>query len=178
MRYLNPFKNNAKSVLQKPPASQPFVLCINKATKLSHCIVQRQPTLQLFAARWADSVSLRSSTGYSAFELLYDRDYFLVDFSLESESAVNWEGQVGTSEDLLITRMRIRKYWPKHRHPVTFKMRNGNKNYYGRGQQLRKAPLRVGDLVFVRQSLISEHEPKTHPEWWQSLLYYIYSIRL
>lgn len=33
---------------------------------------------------------------------------------------------------------RVWKYWPKHRHPVTLEMRNGNKNYYSQSMQLRK----------------------------------------
>src|SRR5437762_10437045 len=43
-------------------------------------------------ALWADRVSVWRSTGYSAFELLYERDCLLpVQFTIESWCMVDWE---------------------------------------------------------------------------------------
>jgi len=58
-------------------------------------------------ALWADRISVRRTTGYSAFELLYGRNCLLpIDLSLPSWSVVDWEGEVTDRESLLGARMR------------------------------------------------------------------------
>ena len=58
-------------------------------------------------ALWTDRISVLRSTRYSAFKLVYSQDCLLpVDFTLESWSIVDWEGEVKTRENLLITKMR------------------------------------------------------------------------
>src|SRR4030095_9040159 len=58
-------------------------------------------------ALWADRISVRRSTGYSAFELLHGSDCLLpIDISLPSWSVVDWEGEVKDRESLLVARMR------------------------------------------------------------------------
>jgi hypothetical protein len=60
----------------------------------------------LHLALWADRVSVRRSTGYTAFELLYGRDCILpVELSIASWSMVDWN-DVRTREDLILARMR------------------------------------------------------------------------
>ena len=52
-------------------------------------------------------MSIRRSTGYSAFEFVYGRDCLLsIDFSPMSCSVVNWESEVRSREDLLVVRLR------------------------------------------------------------------------
>src|SRR5437762_438512 len=58
-------------------------------------------------ALWADRISVRRSTGYSAFELVYGRECLLpVQFSIASWCMVDWEDEVKTREDLLVARIR------------------------------------------------------------------------
>jgi hypothetical protein len=55
---------------------------------------------------WADRVSVRQSTGYSAFELVYGRECILsVEFSVSSWSMVDWDS-VKAREDLIVARMQ------------------------------------------------------------------------
>jgi hypothetical protein len=63
-------------------------------------------TKYLSLALWADRISVRRSTGYSAFELVYGRECLLpVQFSVASWSMVDWEA-VQNREDLILARMR------------------------------------------------------------------------
>src|SRR5204863_7425765 len=57
-------------------------------------------------ALWADRISVRRSTGYSAFELIYGRECLLpVQLSIESWCLIDWE-KVESREDLLMARMK------------------------------------------------------------------------
>lgn len=56
-------------------------------------------------ALWADRISIRRSTGYLAFELLYGRDCLLpMDLDILSWRMVSWE-LVNDREDLIPARM-------------------------------------------------------------------------
>ena len=109
-------------------------------------------------ALWADRVSIRRSTGYSAFELVYGRDCLLpIDFSPASWSVVDWEGEVKTREDLLLARMRQldeRVLMESRAAGELERSRKGNKAYFDQHKRMRgeAQQLRVGDLVLVHQS--------------------------
>jgi len=112
-------------------------------------------------ALWADRVSVRRSTGYSAFELLYGRDCLLpVDFTLESWSVVDWEGEVKTRGDLIMARMRQLDQRVLTEVQAAENLRNSrkaNKIYYDQHKQLRSdaQQLRVGDLVLLHRTKYS-----------------------
>jgi len=60
----------------------------------------------LSLALWADRITVRRSTGYSAFELIYGRECLLpVQLSIDSWSTIDWDG-VKDREDLIMARMK------------------------------------------------------------------------
>ena len=109
-------------------------------------------------ALWADRVSVRRSTGYSAFELVYGRDCLLpVDFTLESWSVVDWEGEVKTREDLIMARMRQLDQKVLTEVQAAENLRNSrkaNKTYYDQHKRLRPEAqqLHIGDLVLLHRT--------------------------
>ena len=107
---------------------------------------------------WADRVSIRRSTGYAAFELMYGRDCLLpVEFTLESWCVVNWEDEVQSREDLLTARMRQldeRTLTVEQAAENLRDSRLANKTYFDQHKQLRPESQRLsaGDLVLVHDT--------------------------
>jgi RNase H-like domain found in reverse transcriptase/Integrase zinc binding domain/Reverse transcriptase (RNA-dependent DNA polymerase) len=63
-------------------------------------------TRYLSLALWADRITTRRPTGYSAFEMIYGRECLLpVQLTVKSWSLVEWD-DVKTHEDLILARMR------------------------------------------------------------------------
>ena len=109
-------------------------------------------------ALWADRVSVRRSTGYSAFEMVYGRECLLpVQFSLLSWSMVDWEGEVRTREDLLLARMRQLDQRVLAETQAAENLRNSRKNnkaYFDEQKRFRgeQQQLHVGDLVLLHNT--------------------------
>ena len=105
---------------------------------------------------WADRVSVRRSTGYAAFELVYGRDCLLpVEFSVESWCVVDWEEEVRTREDLLMARMRQLDERTLSELRAAENLRDNrlaNKAYFDQTKNLRSEQLRIGDLVLVHDT--------------------------
>jgi hypothetical protein len=111
----------------------------------------------LSLALWADRISVRRSTGYSAFEILYGRDCLLpVELDLESWSMIDWEA-VQTREDLLMARMRQLDQRTLTEAEAARNLRNSrqdNKVYFDQHRRLRPEhqKLRVSDLVLLHDT--------------------------
>jgi hypothetical protein len=105
-------------------------------------------------ALWADRISVRRSTGYSAFELVYGRECLLpIEFAVRSWAMIHWEN-VDSREDLILARMRQldqRKVQEAHAADNLRDSRMSNKGYFDQIKRLRSGvqQLQVGDLVLV-----------------------------
>jgi hypothetical protein len=95
-------------------------------------------------------MSVRRSTGYSAFELVYGRECLLpVQFAVASWSMVDWEN-VQTKEDLIIARMRQLDQRSPEEAQAAENLRNpqkAKKVYFDQHKLLRpeSAQLKVGE---------------------------------
>ncbi len=111
----------------------------------------------LHLALWADRVSVRRSTGYTAFELLYGRDCILpVELSIASWSMVDWD-DIRTREDLILARMRQLEARNQEISQAAENLRNArkaNKDYFDSHKVLRNDRLRVGDLVLLFRDIL------------------------
>ena len=121
---------------------------------------------------WADRVSVRRSTDYSAFDLLYVRDCLLsMDFTLESWSVIDWEEEIKTREDLIMTRMRQLDQKVLIEVQAAENLRNlrkANKIYYDHHKPLRSEAQQphVGELVLVHRTKYSTSRSRVRQTWW------------
>jgi hypothetical protein len=126
---------------------------VNALAKYAHDEQVNWPRY-LSLALWADRISIRRSTGYSAFELLYGRDCLLpVDLDILSWRMVNWE-LIKDREDLIRARMRQldQRALSEARAASELELsRKANKSYFDdvKRQRPEHQQLRVGDLVLL-----------------------------
>jgi len=125
---------------------------------------------------WADRISVRQSTGYSAFELVYGRScLLLIEFELSSWSTVDWE-EVRTREDLIEARMA---QLDEKNLEIAKAARNAensrkaNKAYFDQHKRLRTTnqELRAGDLVLLHNTAIKKTRTRDHvfDSYWRGL---------
>ena len=117
-------------------------------------------------ALWADRISVRCSTGYSAFELVYGRECLLpVELSVTSWSLIDWEN-IKNREDLIVARMSQLDERTLELSQTVENLQNSrkaNKVYFDQHKPLRPdsdQQLRVGDLVLLHQ--IQNRPTSTH----------------
>ena len=109
----------------------------------------------------ADRITVRKSTGYSAFELLYGRDCLLpVELSVRSCAAVDWV-EINSQEDLILARMHqldAQKHTEELAAENLHQSRLSNKEYFDQHKRLRpeSQKLSVGDLVLVYDDQIGK----------------------
>ena len=125
----------------------------------------------LSLALWADRISVRRSTGYSAFELLYGRECLLpVELMIESWQTVDWEA-IETREDLILARMQQLDHRRVTEKIAAMNLRNSrkyNKVYFDQHKNLRpdSQQLREGDLVLLYDSALQKNRnTKLFDKW-------------
>jgi hypothetical protein len=120
---------------------------------------------------WADRISVRRATGYSAFELLYGRDCLLpIDLSLPSWNMVDWD-EVTDKESLIVARMHQLDQRNLHELQASTNLYNSrlsNKYYFDNTKHLRSAAqqLQVGDMVMLHNTIMQHsHSRKLDDNW-------------
>ena len=143
---------------------------INSLSK--YCKGQRNEWFKyLPLALWADRISVRRSTGYSAFRLLYGRECILpVEFAVSSWSMVDWQA-IESREDLLTARIKQldRQSLEEALAAEALKMsRLGSKAYFDAHKQMRplNRKIEVGDLVLVHNTRIQKSWDKKLDDNW------------
>src|SRR5437667_5503006 len=127
-------------------------------------------------ALWADRITIRRSTGYSAFELLYGRECLLpVELAIESWSVVDWE-EVKSREELILARMKQLDWRKISETQAATNLKNSrrtNKDYFDQHKRLcpKTQQLRVGDLVLLinGELLLSRNRQKKINNRWHGL---------
>jgi len=125
----------------------------------------------LSLALWVDRISVRRSTGYSAFELLYGRECLMpIELTIESWQTVNWEA-VETREDLILARMQQLDHRRVSETIAADNLRNSrkaNKVYFDQHHRLRpqNQQLKEGDLVLLYDSALQKNRnTKLNDRW-------------
>ena len=131
---------------------------INAIAKYSRDNPEQWPT-HLSLALWADRISIRRSTGFSTFELLYGRDCLLpVELMVESWQTVDWKA-VESREDLIHARMEELDQTRVVKILAAMNLRNSrkaNKAYFDNAKRLRPQSqlLQPGDMVLLFDNAI------------------------
>ena len=111
------------------------------------------------ALLWADRVTVRMSTGYTPFRLLYGQDCILpIEKTAISWAMVDWR-KVQTRADLLATRVKEleRREEDIERAKEYLRVnREKNKRYFDANKRLRDRPLEINDLVLLYDSLLEK----------------------
>jgi transposase InsO family protein len=120
---------------------------------------------------WADRVSIRRSTGFAPFRLLYGHDCVLpIELSVASWAVVDWN-RVKTREELLMARMTQMDRQVLERETATERLRLSrlaNKERFDNSKRMRpgKQQLRLRDLVLLYDSSIDKtHDRKMDDVW-------------
>ena len=143
---------------------------LNSLAKYSEGSPENWPR-HLALALWADRISIRRSSGYSAFELLYGRDCLLpVELMIESWQTVDWEA-IESREDLILARMQQLDNRRVKEKIAAINLRNSrksNKVYFDQHKRLRPTSrqLQEGDLVLLHDSgLPKNRHTKLNDQW-------------
>jgi hypothetical protein len=153
---------------------QTIINAISKYKAAHQSIGETGWTRFLALALWADRITARRTTGYSAFELIYRRECLLpIQLAIESWSLVECDN-VKFHEDLILARMRqldhrmeMENLAARNQHLA----RTQNKAYFDAVARLRSEnqEIQVGDLVLVFRPFmllpIRSHDTKLDERW-------------
>ena len=141
---------------------------INSLAK--YCDAPESRPKHLSLALWADRISVRRSTGYSAFELLYGRECLLpVESMIDSWQTVDWEA-IGSREDLILARMQQldNRRVTETIAIITSELTKKQQGLLGQYKKLRpnSQQLQEGDLVLLHESSLQKNRhTKFHDKW-------------
>ena len=132
-------------------------------------------TRYLSLALWANRITARRSTGYSAFELVYGRECLLpIQLAVTSWSLINWD-RVKSREDLITARIRQLDERISLEETAALQQRRSreqNKAYFDSNRNIRpeKGLVGVGDLVLSLRDPkadwgVSHREEKLDERW-------------
>ena len=109
----------------------------------------------LHSVLWADRISVRRTTGYPPYELMYGQSCALpMDIEHDTWLCFDWE-KVKSREELLEYRARqlISGSWARERAGLKLdRVRLEGKKYYDDTHEIRHRPFKEGDLVLLKNS--------------------------
>ncbi|MGQ3285766.1 RNase H-like domain-containing protein [Bosea sp. (in: a-proteobacteria)] len=120
-------------------------------------------------AIWADRITVRRSTGFTPFRLIYGREAILpIELEYSSWKSIDWKYPM-TTEELLECRMKQLAYHEEDINQAADKLKREritNKLYYDARKNLRKKPLQKGDIVLIHESqLLKQFSHKLDDRW-------------
>ena len=108
-----------------------------------------------YAAIWADRITVKRSTGYTPYRLIFGKEALIpVDFLVESWQLVEWRKEMTTAE-LLVVRTKQLACLEEDLEDAAEKLkiaREKNKEAFDQKKRMRKEELGVGDLVLLFDS--------------------------
>jgi hypothetical protein len=108
-----------------------------------------------YAALWADRMTVKKTTGYSPYQLMYGSQSVIpVELDTESWYVSNWKYPM-TEKELLAARIKQlakRELDQETARSMMQRMKEANKRYFDSKANVRKEPLNNGDLVLLYES--------------------------
>jgi transposase InsO family protein len=120
-------------------------------------------------ALWADRITVKRSTGYSPYRLVFGKDSVIpVESDLTTWEKLNWTYPMTTAQLLEnpIAQVARLDETRSHAHENLANSRELTKQYFDRTRNVRKSSLHVGDIVLLFDStLTTAHHRKLDNYW-------------
>jgi hypothetical protein len=164
LTFSSPYHPEGNSVVERGHA--PFVASLAK-WKLGSGIAL---THWFHAALWADRVTVKRSTGFTPYQLMFGHHCILpVELNHESWYSLSWKSDM-TTEQLLENRIHQIMYHHSHMLPEAIEKINSarlkGKDYFDQKKVLRSKKLNVGDAVLLYDSSLSPQFSKKFVNKW------------